>query len=137
MDLSFKEKSLWVMLISLVSGFGFYFWTVMPLDAVNVRPNQVLMFILAVALLVAIQIVGHILIAIVDLRMETDERDQLIELKGTRNAAYVLASGVFLSLCVGLFTEGNFVFTHVLLAFWVLSQVVEIGSQLILYRREA
>lgn len=27
--------------------------------------------------------------------------------------------------------EGNFVFTHVLLGFWVLAQLVEIGSQLL------
>ena len=88
-------------------------------------------------MLVIMQIVGHIVIAIVDRRTETDERDRLIELKGTRNAAYVLATGVFLALCTALLTEGNFVFTHVLLGFWVLAQMMEIGSQLFLYRRGA
>ena len=33
--------------------------------------------------------------------------------------------------------KGNFVFTHVLLGFWVLAQLVEIASQLVLYRRGA
>ena len=61
----------------------------------------------------------------------------MIELKGTRNAAYVLATGVFLALCAALLTEGNFVFSHVLLGAWVLAQLVQIGSQLVLYRRGA
>lgn len=137
MDLSFQEKSLWLMFVSLVAGFGFYFVTVLPTGAANLMPHQVALFVGAVVMLVILQIAGHIVIAIMDRRTETDERDRLIELKGTRNAAYVLATGVFLALCAAIVTEGNFVFTHLLLGFWVLSQLVEIGSQLFLYRRGA
>jgi hypothetical protein len=137
MSLSFQEKSLWLMFISLIGVFGFYFKTVLPPDTVNVRPQHVGLFVLVVVMLVITQIVGHILIAIIDRRSEPDERDRLIELKGTEVAAYVLATGVFLALCVALVTPGNFVFTHVLLAFWVLAQLVEIGWQLFLYRRGA
>src|SRR5262245_38967790 len=115
MDLSFQEKSLWLMFVGLVGSFAFYFVTVLPTHAVDVLPQQVVLFVLAVVLLVVMQIVGHVVIAIVDRRAETDERDRLIELKGTRNAAYVLATGVFLALCAALVTKGNFVFTHVLL----------------------
>ena len=39
------------------------------------------------------------------------------------------------ALCAAVLTEGNFVFTHLLLGFWVLAQVVEIGAQLVLLRR--
>ncbi len=134
MDLSFQEKSLWLTFIGLVGSFAFYFLTVLPSRAVDVLPHQVVLFVVAVVLLVITQVVGHIVIAIVDRRTETDERDRLIELKSTRNAAYVLATGVFLALCAAVFTKGNFVFTHVLLGFWVLAQLVEIGSQLLLYR---
>jgi hypothetical protein len=91
----------------------------------------------AVVLLVVLQIAGHIVMTIVDRRTETDERDRLIALKGTRNAAYVLATGVFLSLNAAVLTQGNFVFTHVLLASWVLAQLTETGSQLAMYRRGA
>ena len=97
----------------------------------------VTLVLLAVALLVAFQVIGHIVIAIADRRTDSDERGRLIELKGTRNAAYVLATGVFFALCAALLTEGNFIFTHVLLGFWVLAQLVEIGSQLVLFRRGA
>ncbi len=135
--LTFQEKSLWLMFVSLVAVFGFYFVTVLPAPAEDVMPNQVVLFVFAVVVLVVMAIVGNILIAIVDRRTETDERDRLIGLKGSRNGAYVLATGVFLALCTALVTEGNFLFTHVLLAFWVLAQLVETGSQLFLYRRGA
>jgi hypothetical protein len=123
------------MFVSLAAGFGFYFVTVLPTDAANVMPHQVALFAVAVVMLVILQIAGHIVIAVMDRRTETDERDRLIGLKGTRNAGYVLATGVFFALCAAIVTEGNFVFTHLLLAFWVLAQLVEIGSQLFLYKR--
>lgn len=135
MDLTFEEKSLWVLLLGLLGVYGYYFSMVLPTDAVNVMPQHKVLFAMAVAYLVASQVVGHILIAIVDPRDETDERDRLIELKGTRVGSWVLAAGVFITLVVAVQTEGNFLFTHVLLGSWVLSQLVEIGSQLYLYRR--
>lgn len=135
MDLTFEEKSLWVLFLGLLGVYGYYFSMVLPTDAVNVMPQHKVLFAMAVAYLVASQVVGHILIAIVDPRDETDERDRLIELKGTRVGSWVLAAGVFITLVVAVQTEGNFLFTHVLLGSWVLSQLVEIGSQLYLYRR--
>lgn len=135
MNLSFQEKSLWLMLVSLVVAFSFYFMTVLPTHGAEVMPHQVVLFVLAVVMLVIMAIVGHILIALVDRRARTDERDRLISLKGSRNAGFVLATGVFTALCTAVLVKGNFAFTHVLLASWVLAQLVEIGSQLFLYRR--
>lgn len=135
MDLSFREKSLWLMFVTLIAAFGFYFVTVLPPGAADVRPPEVIIFVVALVFLVVMQIVGHVVIAIMDRRTDEDERDRLIELKGTRNASYVLATGVFLALCAALASDGNFVFTHVLLASWVVAQLVEIGSQLVLHRR--
>ena len=137
MNVSFQEKSLWLMLMGLMLGFGFYFVTVLPSTTVNLMPDHVVFFVLAVVILVITQVVGHIIIVAFDHHTKTDERDQLIELKGTRNGAYALATGVFLALCAALVTEGNFIFTHVLLGFWVLAQLVTMASQLLLYRRGA
>jgi hypothetical protein len=145
--MSFQEKSLWVMLVALVAAFGFYFTTAFdprtfvsalsPVAAVDVTPPQVARFVLAVGVIVVVSIVGHVLITLADRRTQTDERDELIGLRGTRNGSFVLATGVFLALCAALVTRGNFVFAHVLLAFWVLAEVVEIGTRLVLYRRGA
>jgi cytochrome b subunit of formate dehydrogenase len=137
MGLSFQEKSLWLQFVSLIAVFGLYFSTVLPTDTMIVLPHQVGLFVGMVVLLVILMVTGHILIAIIDRRTGTDERDQLFELKGERNSSYVLATGVFLSLCAAVFVEGNFVFTHLLLGFWVLAQLIEIGSQLYFYRRGA
>ncbi len=137
MNLSFQEKSLWVTFVGLVVVFGVYFTSVLPGESADVLPHQVVLFITLVVLLVVVQIVGHTVLALVDRRHGTDERGRLIELKGTRNGAYVLAVGVFVSLCLALITEGTFLFTHVLLAFWVLAELVQIGSQLVHYRRGA
>jgi hypothetical protein len=90
-----------------------------------------------VGLMVVVQTIRMIAIAIADRRSGTDERDRWFALKGTRNGSYVLATGVAFSLFTAVAIKGNFAFTHVLLAFWVLSQLTEIGSQLFLYRRGA
>lgn len=135
MQPSFQHKSLWLMFLSLLLGFGLYFRAVLPMTTPDVRPEHVARFVGAVTALVIVQVVGHIGIALLDRRPDTDERDRLYALRGTRNASYVLATGVFAALCTALLTEGNFLFTHVLLAAWVVAQLVEIGSQLISYGR--
>lgn len=137
MDLSFQEKSLWLMGGSLVAVYGFYFGTVLPDATENVGPQHVVLFVFSVIFLVIIQIAGHAVVSIVDRRSGTDERDTLIQLKGMRNAGHVLATGVFLALCSAVLFEGNFIFTHVLLGSWVLAQLVEIGSQLFMHQRGA
>ncbi len=135
MSLSYQEKCLWLMFVTLLGFFGFYFAMALSTSSVDVRPQQVALFVLAVVLMVIAQVGGHIVIAILDRRFRTDERDRLIALKGTRNGDFVLATGVFLSLCAAVVTEGNFIFTHLLLAFWVVSQLVDFASQLYLQRR--
>jgi len=137
MGLSFQEKSLWLMFVSLVGCFGFYFAAVLPPDANYVRPEQFVLFAVAVGFLVVLQIVGHAVIAVLDRRTTTDERDRLIALKGARNSGFVLGTGVACSLWLAVITVGNFLFTHVLLAFWVLAELVGIATQLVLHRRGA
>ncbi len=137
MDLSFQEKSLWLVLVSLGVVFAGYFALALPLRTADVNPAQVGLFVAAVVVLVIAQVVGHLLVALVDRDDRTDERDRLIALKGMRNAGYVLATGVFLALCTAVLTTGNFATAHVLLASWVIAQMVEIASQLWYYRRGA
>ncbi len=137
MSLTFREKSLWLVMGGLVAVYGLYFMWVLPAHGPTVLPQQVATFVAAVVLLVVVQVVGHTVLAILDRRTETDERDRAITLRGARNGSLVLATGVFVAICVSLVSEGNFLFTHVMLAFWVLAELVDIGSQLVLYRRWA
>ena len=140
MNLSFREKSLWLLLMSLLAVFGAYFAMVLPATAPDVAPAHVATFVGMLILLVAAQVAGHAILAIASRRelagaVQRDERDTLIHLKGSRLAGHVLATGVFCSLCLALWVPGNFAFMHALLAFWVAAQATEIGSQLVLYRR--
>ncbi len=137
MSRSFQEKSSWVTFITVAVVFGFYFAVSLPGARVDIRPHTVFRFAGFVVMLAVIQVIGHVAIALHDRRTQTDERDRLIALRGVRNGAYVLSTGVFGSLCVGLLVPGNFAFTHALLGAWVLAQLVETGSKLWLYRREA
>lgn len=93
------------------------------------------LFLAATVMLVIIVVAGHIVIAVLDRRTEPDERDRSIALRGQRYGSFVLATGVFLALCTALVTDGNAVMAHVLLGSWVVAQLVEIVSQLVLYRR--
>jgi uncharacterized membrane protein YccF (DUF307 family) len=135
MDLSFHQKSLWVLFGGLICAFGFYFATVLKAPTVDITPHQLGLFSVAVAALVVMQIVGHVIVAVADRRTDADERDRLITLKGTRNGAHVLETGVFVALCTALLTRGNFLIANVLLAFWVLAELAKIGSRLWLYHR--
>lgn len=137
MGLSFQEKSLWLVLVSLAVVFAGYFALALPLRTADVNAAQVGLFVAAVVLLVVLQIAGHLVVALVDRDDRTDERDRFIALKGMRNAGYVLATGVFFALCTAVATTGNFATAHVLLASWVVAQMVEIASQLWYYRRGA
>jgi hypothetical protein len=141
-SMTFQEKSNWVQLVGLLVAFGGYFrsayLTIFPMpQAKDILPHQAGLFMAATALLVVILVVGHIVVVIFNRDTETDERDRLIEMKGERLGSFVLACGVFFSLWTALITEGNAIMAHVLLGFWVLAQMVENLSQIIMYRREA
>ena len=135
MRMSFQEKMQWVLLGSLLLVFNVYFFLVLPPVSSSVLPNQIFLFALMVGLLVIFLIIGAIISAVSGRVSDDDERDRWNSLIGTRNGDAVLGFGVLVSLCVALVTEGNFIFTHVLLGFWVAAQVTEHVTQLILYRR--
>lgn len=143
--MSFREKSLWVMVAALTLAAFFYghavayvshdqFETV-PWQAMRVLPPVVVLFHVAVAVLVAFAVVGHVIIALLDRRTAEDERDRLIALKGARIGSFVLAVGVFFALWLAVASTGNFWFTQVLLGFWVLAQLTDYTVQLKLQRQ--
>jgi membrane glycosyltransferase len=95
------------------------------------------LFIILLVPLILFFIVGAIVAVVTGRRseVEDDERDRLVELKGIRNGAYVLGTGIFAAIACALLTDGNFWFVHVLFASLVISELVESASQLVYYRR--
>ena len=142
MTMTFREKSLWISLAALVITFGGYFYSAyqtslyLPVSK-DLMPHHAGLFIGATAVLVLILIAGHIVIALLDRRTEPDERDRSIELRAGRYGSFLLGTGVFLALCAAVMTEGNAIMAHVLLGFWVLAEIVEIATQLVVYQRGA
>lgn len=140
--MTFNEKSQWIMLVGLLIAFGIFFQSsylvfLAAPEAKDIIAPQAFLFMGATALLVTIIVIGHIVIFMFNQDDSTDERDQLIELKGERYGSWVLAVGVFFSLWTAVYTEGNAAMAHVLLGSWVLAQMVENLSQIIMYRRSS
>lgn len=137
MGMSFEEKSLWVRLAGLLAGVALYVRVVAGQQGADLGPQHLAAFALALAGLVVVVVIGQIVVALVDRRQATDERDRAIRLRASSLGAQVLAVGVFAALCAAVLVKGNFLFVHVLLGSWVLAQLVELGAQLFLYRRDA
>lgn len=133
--MTFQEKGRWLLFVSLTAVVGIYFVSVLPPTSADVTGRQVSAFVGVVVLLVVLEALGTAVLALLDRHHEVDERDRRITLLGQRNGSYVLAAGAFTAIATALLTEGDFLFVHVLLAFWVLSELVSLGSQLYLYRR--
>jgi hypothetical protein len=143
--MSFREKSLWVMLLAMALATFFYGHAVAYVSheqfetvawrSMTVNAPMVVMFHIAVAVLVAFAIFGHLVIVLFDRRTDEDERDRLIALKGAQVGGFVLATGVFFALWLAVISTGNFGFTQLLLAFWVLAQMTDYAVQIWLHRR--
>ena len=143
--MSFREKSLWVMLLAMALAAFFYGHAVAYVSheqfetvawrSMTANAPMLVMFHIGVAVLVAFAIFGHLVIALFDQRTEEDERDRLIALKGAHVGGIVLAVGVFFALWLAVASTGNFWFTQLLLAFWVLAQMSDYAVQLWQHRQ--
>jgi len=140
MPTTFQEKSLWLVLLSLLGGFSWYFSQALQMGSDRLLPPHITLFVVMVIFVVVVQIIGNIVFAIAHHRelergVQADERDRLIRWKSQSIASYLLATGVVLSLVVAIMVPGNFAFTHVLLGFWAASQVLALVLQLYFYQR--
>jgi hypothetical protein len=140
--MSFREKSAWIILITLIVMTIVYALHIPPPYTLAPRPNPFLFLVLMLAIgtFVGIVIVGHIVIAIMaprDAKTAGDERERMIELRATAIASYVYA---FLTL------GGLFVLLHVVnantigIAYYILfsfvfAEIVNYSLRIYLYRR--
>lgn len=145
--MSFHEKSLWLLFISLIAVFGsYYYFALLVEPGGNGRavPVNAALIVGLIVILVIVQVLGSALLALAGKLAGTtdgpqglDERDRMHELLGARNGSFVLAAGIFFALCAALLTSGDSLFVHLLLGSWVLAQLVDTGTQIFLNRRSA
>jgi len=135
MSVTFKEKSLWIQIVTLSLVFGSYFFNLDYTGVDRFPPNLVSHFIGLLVLLTVLTILGHIFAAAFNEPENEDERDLIIELKATRIKAFLLASSIVITMLTSLTLQNEFVTLHLLLLFLVVSEVVEKAVQLFYYRQ--
>ena len=137
--MTFHEKSAITMAGILAVVYGGYF-AVMLRWLTDTRaediPYQPLMAI-AVIPLAVLAALSHIVLAVADPKAANsfDERDRQIALRSERLSGYVLAVGVFASLVLAMAEVPHFFIAHALMLMWVVAQITEEGSKVMLYRR--
>lgn len=137
MNTSFEEKSTWIQLISMLVTLGLYGLVAAKMlsqGITDLRPF-VPVFMVAVAVLVAVLIAGHVVAAIVDRRTEPDERDQLISWRAESNASWIVGAGSLTAVTGMVFSVQNVWIAHLLIVSLFLSEIVKYVLQLVYYRR--
>lgn len=148
--MSFKEKNITVTLVNFSLILGFYLIRMFQMiqgesfNSTNVFRLWGIVIVLAVIVTIAATILTHIVSAIVqaiktkeepDIEDIKDERDQLIDLRGTKVTYFVSSLGGFLSMLTFVLGQPPLVMFTLLIFFGVVAQIIGDISRLYLYRR--
>ena len=141
MNISFKEKSLWISVLVTSLVWAWYFNIIWDgLWALNLVRSEVLVLsAVVVGAIIALQVVLHIIVAIVNPKetdQRSDERDRQINRKAGNVASWVMAIGVFhVWVIASLFDLPSIILANILLLIMVLTQIVNDLLSLLYYRR--
>ena len=137
MDTSFEEKSVWIQLSSLVVGLGGYLVVagLMLSNGVSALPAFVPVFAVAIVLIVAINVAGHVVAAITGRTDEADERDQLIGWRAESRSSWILGVGVIGAIIALILSVGGVWVAHLLLISLFGAELVKEVLQIVYYRR--
>jgi hypothetical protein len=137
MSVSFEEKSVWIQLASMLAVLGGYSLVAgrMLSQGVTALPPYVAVFLVSVALMVVVLVVGHTAVAIASRPDGRDERDRLIEWRAESNSGWLLAVGVLTGITGMVVSVPNVWVAHLLLLSLFLSEMLKCGLQIFYYRR--
>ena len=149
--MSFQEKNVTVSLINFTLILGVFLIRVFQMilggsfNSTNVFRLWVIVIALAILVTIFATILTHIFSAIIQAiktgeenpKVEdlADERDRLIELRGTKVTYFVSSIGVFLSMLTFALGQPPLVMFTLLIFFGVVAQIIGDISRLYLYRR--
>ena len=144
MDFSYKEKGLIASLGVALLIFGWYFYGAFSNLKLNPEPPGFVEIIVLIVLIVFLESIIHSLLSFKNRTQLEDERDKLIEQVSYRYGYWVLSACIwFLMVQILLdtrfdhlifLTTPNGIF-HLLLFFFVLSEVINFITQLYYYRK--
>ncbi len=137
--MSFREKSAWISLISILLVSGFFSlhvtWTLAP----PLEPQLFWGLLWCFLALVVIEVVAHLVVvfrAPQDARAPKDERERLIDLKATRVAHWVYAAGSLLAVFVATHFGGNVMgLSYLVLLSFVIGQITKNAARIAYHRR--
>ena len=149
--MSYQEKNITVSLVNFTLILGFYLIRVFQMiqdgsfNPTNVFRLWGIIIALAVVVTIFATILTHIVSAIIhaiktgeekpDIEDIEDERDQLIDLRGTKITYIAYSIGIFLSMLTFALDQPPLVMFTLLVFFGLLAQVIGDISRLYLYRR--
>jgi hypothetical protein len=138
--MSFREKSAWITVITLLVMSLLFVLHLPPPWTLAPRPNLFMFHVLMllVATFVVIEIVAHVVVALRaprDARAPRDERDRLIALKARSLAYYVFAVLALGSVFLSHFGANQFGIAFCVLASFIVSQAVNYSARIVYYRR--
>lgn len=137
--MSFREKTAWASLLATAGVWGVYFWMLWPdLQDRSLQAGSVGLFIGGVVVLTIIQIIVAIALALASGKAADapmDEREQLIDLKGSRAGFYALNGACFCASALWLLGASPLVMANGVLAAMVVGEVVRSGFVIVGYRR--
>lgn len=137
--MSFHEKSAWAMFAIMLTVYGWYFAILFgrlsdqDLAEIAYR-GMLLATVLALGFLA---IISHIVLAVTNPKdaVTADVRDREINRFGEYVGGYVLGAAAFFALVMAVLETDHFWIANVILAGMVLSELVSLGTRVVLYRR--
>jgi len=148
--MSYQEKNITVSLVNFTLILGFYLIRVFQMiqdysfNSTNVFRLWGIVIILGIVVTILGTILTHIVSAIIqaiktkqepDIRDIQDERDTIIDLRGTKITYIAYSIGIFLSMLTFALNQPPLVMFTLLVFFGLLAQVIGDISRLYLYRR--
>ena len=148
--MSYQEKNIAVSLVNFTLILGFYLIRVFQMiqdgsfNSANVFRLWGIVIILGIVVTILGTILTHIVSAIIqaiktkqepDIRDIQDERDTIIDLRGTKITYIAYSIGIFLSMLTFALDQPPLVMFTLLVFFGLLAQVIGDISRLYLYRK--
>jgi len=137
--MSFREKTAWIGIVSLLGIIAWYFWPFVHAGQ-HGREFSFLRLAIAAAVIMIMQTVVRMVVTAFTSKKERtppDEREKMIETKSKRFAYAVLAWAVRCACFFGIFNPTIVFSPNTLLFFLLISEVLGTGYQIVLLRRGA
>ena len=149
--MSFQEKNITVTLVSFSLILGIFLIRLFQMiqtesfNSTNVFRLWGIVIVLAIFFTIIATILTHIVSAIIqaiktgeedpEIDNTEDERDKLIDLRGTKVTYFLSSIGVFLAMLTFVLGRSPLVMFTLLIFFGVVAQIIGDISRLVLYRR--